>query len=148
LTIQLHLKTTVRTTVVGRYTRAGITKAQATKALKALLNGIESSIAKGEKVGFSGFGAWEQKPLAARNGRALHVESSWHINHKLLPFKPITYNLSSEKTGFKVCLSSTQLAALHNGRNPGTGEALKIAASTGVKFKAGASFKAAVKASP
>jgi arylsulfatase A-like enzyme len=32
-----------------------------------------------------------------------------------LPFKPITYNLSSGKTGFKVCLSSTQPAALQRG---------------------------------
>jgi hypothetical protein len=31
------------------------------------------------------------------------------MTHNLQPFKPITYNLSSEKTGFKVCLSNANL---------------------------------------
>jgi hypothetical protein len=49
------------------------------------------------------------------HGGALQVESSCPIAHSLQPFKPITYNLSSEKTGFKVCLSSTPPAALRHG---------------------------------
>lgn len=35
--------------------------------------------------------------------------------------------------------------AARNGRNPSTGKAIKIAASTGVKFKVGATLKTAVK---
>ena len=35
--------------------------------------------------------------------------------------------------------------AARNGRNPATGKAMKIAASTGVKFKVGATLKNAVK---
>jgi hypothetical protein len=37
------------------------------------------------------------------------------MTHNLQPFKTITYNLSSGKTGFKFCLSSTQPAALQSG---------------------------------
>jgi hypothetical protein len=43
------------------------------------------------------------------------------MTHNLQPFKPITYNPSSEKPGFKVCLSSTQPAALHSGGSSGGG---------------------------
>jgi hypothetical protein len=37
--------------------------------------------------------------------------------HNLYPFKPITYNLSSEKTGFKVCLSNFNLQRYIEGRH-------------------------------
>jgi hypothetical protein len=33
----------------------------------------------------------------------------FNLTHNLYPFKPITYKLSSGKTGFKVCLSKCDL---------------------------------------
>lgn len=41
---------------------------------------------------------------------------------------------------------SRQVRAARNGRNPATGETIKLPASAGPKFSAGASFKAAVAA--
>jgi hypothetical protein len=37
------------------------------------------------------------------------LESISPMTHNLYPFKPITYNISSEKAGFKVCLSNANL---------------------------------------
>lgn len=52
---------------------AGVSKAQAERALKALLNGIQSSVVKGEKVTFAGFGTFEQVTRAARAGRNIQT---------------------------------------------------------------------------
>jgi hypothetical protein len=39
------------------------------------------------------------------------------MTHNLWPFKPITCNLSSEKTGFKVCLSNANLQRYSGGQH-------------------------------
>ncbi len=48
---------------------SGITGLQAEKAFNSLINGIKSSLKKGNRVTFSGFGSFEVKNRKARNGR-------------------------------------------------------------------------------
>lgn len=78
-------------------TAAGLTKADATRAIDAVFATITESLKKGEKVPVAGFG---------------------------------TFNVS--KRGEK------------NGRNPRTGEVVKIAARNAVTFKAGTALKDSV----
>lgn len=49
--------------------RMGSTKKDADKALKAVLAEIGDCLAKGEKISFIGFGAFEVSDIAARKGR-------------------------------------------------------------------------------
>lgn len=70
--------------------QAGISKAQATEALNAVVGGITGALAAGEKVTLVGFGTFSVSERAARTGR-----------------------------------------------NPATGNVIKIAAKKQVKFKAG-----------
>jgi DNA-binding protein HU-beta len=48
---------------------SGITSLQAAKAFSSMLGGIQSSLAKGEKVTFSRFGSFEIKIRRTRKGR-------------------------------------------------------------------------------
>ncbi len=48
---------------------SGITARQAAKAFSSLLGGIRSSLQRGEKVTFSGFGSFQIKIRRARKGR-------------------------------------------------------------------------------
>jgi DNA-binding protein HU-beta len=75
-----------------------ITKVQADRALKSVLDGVTTSLKKGRKVSFVGFG---------------------------------TFSIGKRKARV--------------GRNPQTGEAIKIAAAKVPKFKAGKQLKEAVK---
>lgn len=70
--------------------KAGISKSQATDAVNAVFDGIESCLKKGDKGSFVGFGTFSTSKRAARDGR-----------------------------------------------NPATGETIRIKAKTLVKFKAG-----------
>ncbi len=74
-----------------------MSKAGASKAVHAVLGGIESALKKGEKVSIAGFGVFEVVNRPARDGR-----------------------------------------------NPQTGESIKIAASNAVKFKPGKGLKDSV----
>jgi DNA-binding protein HU-beta len=76
---------------------AGLSGADAERALEAALDTITSTVAAGEKVTIPGFGTFEARERSARTGR-----------------------------------------------NPQTGEEIRIAASTAPAFKAGAAFKQAV----
>ena len=76
---------------------AGITKADATKAVKAFTDVVTAELKKGEKISLVGFGTFEVSERAAREGR-----------------------------------------------NPATGETMKIAASKAPKFKAGKALKDAI----
>lgn len=76
---------------------AGLTKADATRALDATLNAIEGALVKGDGVTLVGFGTFGVSKRAAREGR-----------------------------------------------NPLTGETIKIPARKAVSFKAGAALKKAV----
>ena len=76
---------------------AGITKASATKAIEALVGGIERSLRKGNKVTLVGFG---------------------------------TFGISKRKA--------------RTGRNPQTGEPIKINAKKVVRFKAGKALEVSI----
>ena len=77
--------------------KAGLTKADATKALDATLATITEALANGDKINLVGFGTFAVSKRSAREGR-----------------------------------------------NPRTGETVKIAARNAVTFKAGAALKDAV----
>ena len=77
--------------------KAGLTKADAARALDATMESISEALKKGEKVSLVGFGTFATSERPAREGR-----------------------------------------------NPRTGETVKIAARTAVTFKAGAKLKEAV----
>ncbi len=49
--------------------RADISKKDATAAVDAVLEGVKSAVAKGDKVSLSGFGIFEKSDRAARTGR-------------------------------------------------------------------------------
>ncbi len=76
---------------------AGLTKADATRAIDATLDAIKGALAKGDKVPLVGFGTFATSKRAAREGR-----------------------------------------------NPRTGETVRIPARTAVTFKAGSALKDAV----
>ena len=76
---------------------AGISKVQAGKALNALVDGVTSSLKKGDRVTLVGFGTFSTSQRKARTGR-----------------------------------------------NPRTGQPLKIAARRVAKFAAGAELKGAI----
>jgi DNA-binding protein HU-beta len=76
---------------------AGLTKADATRAIDATINAITAALVKGDKVPVVGFGTFAVSTRAAREGR-----------------------------------------------NPRTGETVKIAARKAVTFKAGSALKDAV----
>jgi DNA-binding protein HU-beta len=85
--------------LVGKIAKdVSITKVQADRALKSVLDGVTTSLKKGRKVSFVGFG---------------------------------TFSIGKRKARV--------------GRNPQTGEAIKIAAAKVPKFKAGKQLKEAVK---
>ena len=48
---------------------AGITKTEAAKVLKSILDGIEGALKKGNKVSLVGFGTFSVAKRAAREGR-------------------------------------------------------------------------------
>lgn len=48
---------------------AGITKAQATRAMKSMITNITKSLKKGNKVTFVGFGSFDVSKRKARTGR-------------------------------------------------------------------------------
>ena len=84
--------------LVNAVAAAGFTKKDADKAVAAVFGAIEDALVKGDKVQLIGFGTFEVRERAAKEGR-----------------------------------------------NPRTGETLKIAASKVPAFKAGAALKNAVK---
>ncbi len=77
--------------------KAGLTKADATRALDATMESVTETLKKGDKVSLVGFGTFATSKRGAREGR-----------------------------------------------NPRTGETVKIAARTAVTFKAGSKLKDAV----
>ena len=86
-----------KTDLVNAVAAAGFTKKDADKAVAAVFGAIEDALVKGDKVQLIGFGTFEVRERAAKEGR-----------------------------------------------NPRTGETLKIAASKVPAFKAGAALKNAV----
>ena len=87
-----------KTDLVNAVAAGGFTKKDADKAVAAVFEAIEGALVKGDKVQLIGFGTFEVRERAAKEGR-----------------------------------------------NPATGETIKIAASKVPAFKAGAALKNAVK---
>ena len=87
-----------KTDLVNAVAAAGFTKKDADKAVAAVFEAIEGALVKGDKVQLIGFGSFEVRERAAKEGR-----------------------------------------------NPRTGETIKIAASKVPAFKAGAALKNAIK---
>ena len=87
-----------KTDLVNAVAAAGFSKKDADKAEAAVFGAIEGALAKGEKVQLIGFGTFEVRERAAKEGR-----------------------------------------------NPRTGETIKIEASKVPAFKAGAALKNAIK---
>ncbi len=50
-------------------TEAGLSKAQAGKALDSVINTVQKSLKKGDKVTLVGFGTWSVAKRSARTGR-------------------------------------------------------------------------------
>jgi len=48
---------------------AGVTKAEAKKALESFLENVEGALKKGDRVSLVGFGSWSVSKRAAREGR-------------------------------------------------------------------------------
>ncbi len=49
--------------------KSGLSKAESTRALDALLNTVEAALVEGEKVQLVGFGTFETRQRKAREGR-------------------------------------------------------------------------------
>jgi len=68
---------------------AGITKADASRALQALLETLTTSMAKGDSISLTGFGSFSVTERAARTGRNPSNGKSLEIAAKKVPkFKP------------------------------------------------------------
>lgn len=75
--------------VVARET--GLSAAQADAALSAVISGIIDAVAKGDKVSVSGFGTFESRHRAARQGRNPQTGETIDIAASTSPaFKPAT----------------------------------------------------------
>lgn len=59
--------------------KVGLTKADAGRAVDALLDAISAALAKGEKVTVTGFGTFEVRQRAARMGRNPQTGAPLHI---------------------------------------------------------------------
>jgi len=68
---------------------AGVSKTQAANVLKSILNSIESTLAKGDKVSLVGFGTFSVVKRAARTGRNPATGQTIQIPAANVPkFKP------------------------------------------------------------
>ena len=69
--------------------RLDVHRAQADRALSAVLDIIAEQLAKGEKVAFTGFGSFEVSQRAARTGRNPRTGATLKIKAQKVPkFKP------------------------------------------------------------
>ncbi len=59
--------------------RSGVSKADAGRAVEAVIEGISSALARGEKVTVTGFGTFEVRQRAARMGRNPQTGAPLHI---------------------------------------------------------------------
>ncbi|MFH1899051.1 MAG: HU family DNA-binding protein [Patescibacteria group bacterium] len=58
---------------------AGMTKVDANKAVDAVVGAVQASLARGEKVTWTGFGTFEVRNRAARMGRNPQTGAPLHI---------------------------------------------------------------------
>ena len=65
--------------------KAGLTKADATRALDATMEGIKTGLKKSGKVALVGFGTFEAKKRAARTGHNPRTGETVKIPAKVVP---------------------------------------------------------------
>jgi DNA-binding protein HU-beta len=79
----------VKAGLVAKVAEIGITKKQAVEAVDAFIEAVKGSLAKGEKVSLIGFGTFNVKERAAREGRNPRTGKKIKIPKKKVPsFKP------------------------------------------------------------
>ena len=72
--------------LIGKIAKeAAVTKRQATEALKAFFDGVTSSLKKGKKVSFVGFGTFSVAKRKARTGRNPQTGATLHISATKVP---------------------------------------------------------------
>lgn len=72
--------------LIGKIAKeAAVTKRQATEALKAFFDGVTSSLKKGKKVSFVGFGTFSVAKRKARTGRNPQTGGTIHIAATKVP---------------------------------------------------------------
>lgn len=70
---------------------AGISKADAKKALESFLGNVEGTLKKGDRVSLVGFGSWSVSKRSAREGRNPQTGKTINIPAKnVVKFKPGT----------------------------------------------------------
>mgnify|MGYP001571049676 CR=1 FL=1 len=65
--------------------KVGITKADADRAVNAVVDAISGALARGEKVTVTGFGTFEVRQRAARMGRNPQTNAPLHIAARKSP---------------------------------------------------------------
>ena len=65
--------------------RAGLSKADADRALNAFVDAVADVLARGEKVTITGFGTFEARHRAARMGRNPQTGAPLHIPATITP---------------------------------------------------------------
>jgi DNA-binding protein HU-beta len=65
--------------------KAGLTKKQSGAALNAVLETIQGALAKGDSIGLIGFGTFEVRTRAARDGRNPQTGAPIKIDAKKVP---------------------------------------------------------------
>ncbi|MEJ1222917.1 HU family DNA-binding protein [Sediminicola sp. 1XM1-17] len=79
---------------------AGITKAEAKRALESFLGNIEKSLKEGERVALVGFGSWSVSKRVARTGRNPKTGETIKISAKhVVKFKPGAALMDTDDTG-------------------------------------------------
>ncbi len=65
--------------------KASVTQREAVEVLNALVETVQKTVAKGEKVTLVGFGTFERRERAARNGRNPQTGKEIKIEAKKVP---------------------------------------------------------------
>ena len=65
---------------------AGLSKADAERALNALIESVQGAVAGGDKVTLPGFGSFSVSQRAARTGRNPRTGDTVEVSRKVIPF--------------------------------------------------------------
>lgn len=65
--------------------KAGLTKADANRAIDALLETVKEELVKGNKVPLAGFGTFQTSERSARDGRNPQTGETLHIAARTVP---------------------------------------------------------------
>lgn len=65
--------------------KSSLSKADVAKVVKGLVESVEEALSRGEKVQLIGFGTFESRARAAREGTNPRTREPLHINASILP---------------------------------------------------------------